>query len=142
MRRYPHDHDRLWRPGRTVHSPGSQSTARGSMCHHCRWCAVVGQWQHQEQARDGSSYSLKLLAPFKRHSYHDRCNIIRPTVLVCPFHQVIHTLLWPKSLYNLLQLFIAHKIRGPSVQSTSKSPSCTASENRSTSTSAFSPKHR
>src|SRR5216683_2321005 len=110
-RRYLHDHDLLWRPGRTVQSPGSQSTAQGSMCHHCRWCAVVGQWQHQEQARDGSSYSLKLLAPFKRHSYHDRCNIIRPTVLVCPFHQAIHTLLRPKSLYNLLQLFIAHKIR-------------------------------
>src|SRR5260221_14108322 len=55
MRRYPHDHDRLWLPGQTVHSPGSQSTARGSMCHHCRWCAVVGQWRHLVQARDGSS---------------------------------------------------------------------------------------
>src|SRR5258707_13013816 len=43
MRRYPHDHDRLWRPGQTAHAPASQSTARGSMCHHCTWGAVEGQ---------------------------------------------------------------------------------------------------
>src|SRR5258708_12221444 len=36
---------------------------------------------------------------------------MRGRVLVCPFPQVIHNLLWPKSVYNLLELFIAHKIR-------------------------------
>src|SRR5260221_41115 len=63
MRRYPHDHDRLWLPGQTVHSPGSQSTAQESMCHHCRWCAIEGRCKHLVQARDGSSM-LPKATPF------------------------------------------------------------------------------
>src|SRR6266851_8986442 len=68
MRRYPHDHDLLWLPGQSVHSPGSRSTAQESMCHHCKWYAVAGQWQHQEPARDEESL-LPKSSPYIRYKY-------------------------------------------------------------------------
>src|SRR5260370_35549188 len=49
MRRYPHDHDRLWLPGQTVHSPRRHSTARGSTCHNCS--GGPGLWQCGRLAR-------------------------------------------------------------------------------------------